>query len=263
MDNFTDERDLKALESDPYTFAVLRRILGGKCEFILTDHERLIICFSRHPYPVWIWTPDDATDEEMERAYELVAAHGMLDGGHRFNMKYPLADYFIKRAGREGKTMSLSMNMFAYDCLLPVRPSIAADGALDKCTLRDIETAMDFMTLFHEETGTDIRPREDYRADAEAHIKSGNMYLWRDAQGKAVACCKYAVNHHLASLSLVFTHPDFRRRHYAENMVWEVTQIATDAGYIPMLYTDADYVASNACYEKIGYVLRGKLCTIG
>ena len=25
----------------------------------------------------------------------------------------------------------------------------------------------------------------------------------------------------------------------------------------------ADYIASNACYEKIGYVLRGKLCTIG
>jgi len=30
-----------------------------------------------------------------------------------------------------------------------------------------------------------------------------------------------------------------------------------------MLYTDADYVASNKCYEKIGYILRGKLCTIG
>jgi len=36
-----------------------------------------------------------------------------------------------------------------------------------------------------------------------------------------------------------------------------------EAGCIPMLYTDADYAASNACYEKIGYVLRGKLCTIG
>ncbi len=23
------------------------------------------------------------------------------------------------------------------------------------------------------------------------------------------------------------------------------------AGYVPLLYTDADYVASNACYEKI------------
>ena len=42
-----------------------------------------------------------------------------------------------------------------------------------------------------------------------------------------------------------------------------LTEAAIDAGYVPMLYTDADYAASNACYEKIGYVLRGKLCTIG
>ena len=31
---------------------------------------------------------------------------------------------------------------------------------------------------------------------------------------------------------------------------------------MPMLYTDADYVASNACYEKIGFILRGNLCTM-
>ena len=29
-----------------------------------------------------------------------------------------------------------------------------------------------------------------------------------------------------------------------------------------MLYTNANYPASNACYQKIGYVLRGKLCTL-
>ena len=29
-----------------------------------------------------------------------------------------------------------------------------------------------------------------------------------------------------------------------------------------MLYTNADYKASNACYEKIGYEFKGKLCTI-
>jgi len=42
-----------------------------------------------------------------------------------------------------------------------------------------------------------------------------------------------------------------------------VTKMAEDEGSLPMLYTDADYIASNACYEKIGYILRGKLCTIG
>ena len=67
----------------------------------------------------------------------------------------------------------------------------------------------------------------------------------------------------MATINLVFTRPEFRRRHYAENLVYQVTKIATDLGYVPMLYTDADYAASNACYEKIGYVLRGKLCTIG
>jgi predicted GNAT family acetyltransferase len=45
-------------------------------------------------------------------------------------------------------------------------------------------------------------------------------------------------------------------------MVYEVSRIAADSGLTPMLYTDADYAASNACYEKIGYVLRGKLCMI-
>ena len=33
-------------------------------------------------------------------------------------------------------------------------------------------------------------------------------------------------------------------------------------GNCKMIYTDADYKASNACYEKIGYELKGKLCTI-
>jgi len=67
----------------------------------------------------------------------------------------------------------------------------------------------------------------------------------------------------LAAIGLVYTRREERRKHYAENLVYQVTMIAKNAGFMPMLYTDADYVASNACYEKIGYILRGKLCTIG
>ena len=66
----------------------------------------------------------------------------------------------------------------------------------------------------------------------------------------------------MASINLVFTKKAYRRKHYAENLVYQVTTIAKEAGFTPMLYTDADYTASNACYEKIGYVLRGRLCTV-
>ena len=67
----------------------------------------------------------------------------------------------------------------------------------------------------------------------------------------------------MASLNMVFTRPEYRRKHYAENLVYQVTMEAKDSRYLPMLYTDADYAASNACHEKIGYILRGKLCSIG
>ena len=89
------------------------------------------------------------------------------------------------------------------------------------------------------------------------------MFFWKNAEGKNVASCVFGPIGKLASLGLVYTYPEYRRRHYAQNLVYAVTKIVEKAGYLPMLYTDADYVASNACYEKIGYILRGKLCTIG
>ena len=67
----------------------------------------------------------------------------------------------------------------------------------------------------------------------------------------------------MACPGLVYTREEYRRRHYAENLVYAVTKTAKDAGYTPTLYTDADYAASNACYKKIGYKLKGTLRTVG
>lgn len=262
MDSFVDERDLKILENDKYTFFVLRRIIGGKCELLLTDHERLIICFTNKPFPIWIWTADDATKEEMEKAYQIAAEHSLLNGEYRFNLKYDLAKFFIDKAAADGKSLSISTNMFAYDCQNLIKPSKIADGSIHRCGSEDLNELVDFLDLFHKEVGIDQKDRDGYRMDAEAFINSGNMYLWKNEQGNHVASCKFAPNGNLASINLVFTCPEYRRKHYAENLVYQVSKLAMKAGYVPMLYTDADYVASNACYEKIGYVLRGKLCTI-
>lgn len=200
---------------------------------LLTDHERLIICFTGNPFPIWIWTLDNASEAEMEKAYQIASEHSLLNGEYRFNLKYDLARFFIERAAADGKTLSISINMFAYDCQNPAKPTKIADGSIHRCSSEDIDELVDFMDLFHKEIGIDQTDRNGYRMDVEA------------------------------SINLVFTRPEFRRKHYAENLVYQVTKLAMGAGYVPMLYTDADYTASNACYEKIGYVLRGKLCTIG
>lgn len=237
MDSFVDERDFQILEDDKYTFFMLRRIIGGKCKLLLTDHERLIICYTSAPFPIWIWTPDDASREEMEKAYQIAVEHSLFNGGYHFNLKYDLVEFFIEKA--------------------------AADGSIHRCSREDLDELVDFMDLFHKETGIDQKDRDGYRMDAEAFIKTGNMFLWKDKHGNNVASCMFVPDGNMASINLVFTRPEFRRKHYAENLVYQVTKLAMDAGYVPMLYTNADYTASNACYEKIGYVLRGKLCTIG
>ena len=263
MDTFADERDYKLLSGDKYTFSVLSRIIGGDNEVLLSDHEKLIVCFTCRPFPVWIWTPDDASEDDMYSAYKCAQEHGFLDGGHRFNMKYQLAEFFIAKAKEEGLNLSVTTNLYAYDCLSPIAPVSETDGDIHKCTQEDLDELVDFFEMFREAVGIDKESREQYRVEAEEGIKSGNMYFWKNVSGKSVASCNWHPAKDMASIGLVYTRDEERRKHYAEHLVYQVTMIAKNEGFIPMLYTDADYVASNACYEKIGYVLRGKLCTIG
>lgn len=224
MDSFVDERDLNILEGDKYTFFVLRRIIGGKSELLLSDHERLIICFTGNPFPIWIWTPDDASEAEMEKAYQIASEQSLLNGEYRFNLKYSLAKFFVERAAADGKTLSISTNMFAYDCQNPEKPTKIADGLIHQCNSEDIDELVDFLDLFHKEIGIDQKDRDGYRMDAEAFINTGNMSLWKNEQGNNVASCKFSPNGNMASINLVFTRPEFRRKHYAQNLVYQVTK---------------------------------------
>ena len=54
MDTYVDERDYNLLSRDKYTFSVMSRIIKEDCTLRLSDHEKLILCFTRQPYPVWI-----------------------------------------------------------------------------------------------------------------------------------------------------------------------------------------------------------------
>ena len=262
MDHLADERDFQLLENDRYTFSVLSRVLRGPCSCILTDHERFILCHTFSPYPVWIWTPDGITPAEMEQAWQLAEKTGPLAEGYRYNLKYELAEYFIARAQQEGIAAGIATNMFAYDCPAVIPPSTPTDGSLHLCTPEDTDEAARMIFEFHGDIGADQQPMESCWQKAQQYIAQNAFFFWKNASGDTVACCSYNINEDLGCVSSVYTKPAHRRKHYAQHLVYQVTQQLADQGLTPMLYTDADYAASNACYEKIGYQLRGKLCTI-
>lgn len=261
LDHQTDSRDFKLLESDRYTFSVLSRILTGPCSVTITDHRRFILCHSTAPYPVWFWTPDDLSEAEKQQAWKIAESVCPIGEGFSYNLKYDLADYFISKAREQGYNLRIATNMFAYDCPSPVAPAHPAEGYLHRCSSEDTEEAAAMILAFHESVGHDQFDLDTCRQIAADHIAE-HFYFWKNAAGETVACCSFQPNGDLASVGCVYTHPAHRRHHYAQQMVYEVTRIIADSVLTPMLYTDADYAASNACYEKIGYILRGKLCSI-
>lgn len=262
MDHRTDMRDFQLLSGDRYTFSVLSRVLHYPCNVLRTDHERLILCHTTDPYPVWIWTPDDLTAADSRRAWQLAKETCPPEKGFRYNMKYDLADAFIRLAAEEGQALRIATNMFAYDCPEAIAPGVPADGCLHRCTMDDLEEAARLIDSFHEDVAQDRSDMEHCRRLAQQRIENHGFFLWKNAAGETVACCSLNAEDGLGCVGSVYTRPEQRRRHYAQHLVYQVTCIAAEQQLMPMLYTDADYAASNACYEKIGYVLRGKLCTV-
>ena len=264
MDNYVDERDYKIIEGDKYTFTVFPKIISMKCQVLFSDHKRLIIAFTGRPFPAWIWCADDASTNEMETAYKITTEALPLTDGYFYIMKYNLAEYFIQRSKEEGKALSIKTNMLAYDCQTPIQPSDIADGELHQCDINDIDEIVEFTDLFHKAIDMDQESLDTYRKNVEENIDKNCFFFWKNKEGKAVASCRLNLfSEPLMSVGAVYTKEEYRRKHYAQNLVYHVTMLVKEKGYIPTLYTDADYVASNACYEKIGYTLKGKVCRLG
>ena len=262
MDAFVNEKDFELLKQDDCTFQVLDRILRDKCDVVRSDHEKMILCHSESRYPVWIWTPDGLTEEEKETAWQLAESCRPLAEGYRYNMKEELAEYFLEKARAAGINAGYMMRMYAYDCPEPTAPEKTADGEMYKCTPEDVEEAADLYAQFFPDIGEKDVPRERCLERAQSAIDDNEFFFWKNAEGKTVACCGYKQNGDTATIGPVFTRQEYRRKHYAQNLVYRVTGRLLEKGYRAMLYTDAGYAASNECYRGIGYTLRGRLCTV-
>jgi predicted GNAT family acetyltransferase len=254
--------DTTLFRKDELTFSVLAAIVNSKSRIVITDHKRYIICHSCAPFPVWIWVPDDVTDDELDIIWEITKSEIPFHNGYGYNTKYCVADYFIKRSREEQINLEITMNLLTYDCEEPIPPSKTSEGCISKPSSGDIKDITEFIWLFKQDIGIDMETKEQCRQKAYMLVQEGSLYLWKNSYHENVAMCSYGSDGRLGKVMHVYTKSSERRKGYAENLVYEVTKLIKANGLLPVLYTDADYVASNECYKRIGYVERGKLCTI-
>ena len=255
--------DAELLKDDEYTFSVVIRSLGDPCTLGVTDEESFLILYTRPPYPVWIWTSGRETEETRDLIWRICREEFPVEKGFCFNMKYETAEYFIARGAKENLDIQIRINMFAYDCPEAIPPQREVLGSVYTALERDTDTVVDFMEQFHTELKVDIEDRAAYREKAKKLIELGELFFWKDPDGEPAAMCAFQASGDKAAVHEVYTLPSKRRNGYAENLIYKVTEKIISLGLTPLLYTDADYIASNSCYVKVGYRLRGSLCTVG
>lgn len=261
--------DTGLFEQDSLAFTMLTGFVNNKSTLVITDHDKYVICYSQAPFPVWVWTAEGISETKKDEVWKLFCKEQLLPGETGkyaitgINMKYDMAEYFLKRAEMEKKNLRITMNMLAYDCRKLRMPDKEVEGRKGHMTEEDLADVSEFIWQFKQEIGTGKEEKDACREHAKNLVGNPDFYLWKDAQGRNVAMCNYHADGGIAKVGMVFCKTGERRKGYAENLVYEVTKAAKEKGLLPALYTNADYAASNGCYIKVGYEPRGRLCRVG
>ena len=245
---------------DAITFFVLTRILNGPCAHIHTDGENVMICHSERSYPVWVWCRDEDDADAVAAVADCLKAHFPLAEGYRYNLSYGMLER-LRHADAAFAQMKIETNMLSYrlDELLPA--SHPCGGHMEAASMADLDTLAPLLQAAVMEMEHRERPLDVLKASLEEKIAAGQQFVWYDAGGQLTAMTSYRVDGCYGGVTGVYTLPAHRRHGYAMNLVHGVTARVLERGLTPMLYTDADYAASNTCYQKIGYRQVGSLCT--
>lgn len=253
--------DIGLLEADAITFSVLISILGNPCTDIYTNHKSVIICYSFPPFPVWVWVKDPGCDGDVESIGKCLKEAFPVEKGHAYNLSQGLLER-LQEKDPYFRQVGIKMGLLSHrlDRIQPI--THPCDGRMAPAEDQDIG----YLTrLWHNM----CYEMEGFRLDEAhcrnrvlKHMENGGMFTWRNAAGEIVALTVRADAGKYSKISGVYTLPEHRRKGYAINLVHKVSESILADGLIPILYTNAGYVASNACYRKIGFTQVGNLVTV-
>lgn len=248
------------MQEDAITYSVLCKILTEVCTDIYTDGEGIIIAYSAPPYPVWVWCREN-TPRAVAEICRCLKANFPLEQGYVIilgdSLRQALAEEDDVFAAAEEKMGLLS---YRLDTLSEAPP--ACDGTLHLVGQEEIEALIPHWIAMRVEMEGITITKDHARTTMTRMVGENSLFAWKNEVGETVALCARGDQPPYSKVTSVYTLPAHRRKGYCHNLVYSVTKQMLSDGFIPILYTDADYVASNACYQKIGYRQIGRLTSM-
>ena len=208
---------------------------------------------------LWIWTPEGLDAQTLQPLAGLVrgAYHNQssLSVSARPEMIQALQAVYAASARH---SLRILHRMLAQHCLRLSEP--ANHGKAIPAREADPAAFMDFLNVYCQQTQPIPPGAEAVEAKAQQLAASGNACLWLSPEGRIVSLANIAHRSpRHGRINMVFTHPEYRGNGYAGMLVAFLCRTLRAEGRTPMLYTDADYPASNRAYAKIGFTPRGAL----
>lgn len=249
------------LKGEEITYAVLLMIMNNKSRKVFTDHKRIIICHSWEGMPVWVWTADDVTNDELKKVAECLSDEFSLSEGYTYNISYELLEK-LKSINDEISRTKIKVNMLSYRCDKVNDIEKNCGGKSRLAEINELEEICKLISEFEYEAAGKRPDEEQVRNSVVEKIEARTLYVWEYKDGDIVSTTNIRIGDGVDTLATVYTKPEARRKGYCLNLVHDVTKTILDKGRLPILYTNADYEASNACYKKVGFRKVGSLCEV-
>lgn len=249
-----DNKILKSAEfqKDKYKFNIILKNLPSPELELYSDEENYIICRGSKRWPTWIWTKDNFDKTKIAEIEELIQMYLTDNEKDKFTCKKELYDMLVER-----NFASLNRNdyfeMGFLICHKTKKPK-ECDGILSKPTESDRSILEKYWyDDSMEMNGTEPITIEQAKKDVDDFIKDDKFYLLRNSENKIVCMANYSITGNQAKLSHVYTPVEERRKGYAANLIYLMTNELLEKGLVPLLYTDYNYIPSNKAYINAGY----------
>lgn len=251
---FKSEEFLK----DKSKFALIVQNLKSETVLLYSDEENYLICRGAIGWPTWIWTKDNIEIDkvkEIEEAMELYLTEAPKD---KFTCKKEFYELLV-----QDKFDKLNLDdyfeMGSLSCKKTKTPKLC-DGVIGVPTNEDKDILVEYWYADCQEmNGVDSISLEQAEKDVQNFLESGTFYVWRNNAAKIVCMASYKQTAEQARLNHVYTPAEERKKGYAANLIYAMTNDLLDKGLVPLLYTDYNYIPSNKAYINAGYEDTGVL----
>lgn len=239
-------------QNDKYKFHLILKNLPSPDLELYSDEENYIICRGSKKWPTWIWTKDNFDKFKISEIEELIKLYLTDEDKDKFTCKKELYDLLVER-NFENINLEDYFEMGFLICNETIKPK-ECDAKLSLIVEADKETLVNYWYEDSREmNGVEPVSIEQAKNDVEEFFKSGNFYILRNLEEKIVCMASYSLTGNQAKISHVYTPIEERKKGYATNLIYLMTNDILSKGYIPLLYTDYNYIPSNRAYINAGY----------